>query len=128
MYDAIVIGARCSGAVTAMLLARHGHRVVLLERGVIPSDVHRGHFIHRHGPKRLSDWGLLERVVSTNCPPLTTHLTDFGDFPLIGRDIWIGDLAWGYAPRRRQLDHVLVEAAIEAGADFRPNFLVENCL
>lgn len=87
MYDTIVIGARCAGAVTAMLLARHGHRVLLLDRGVIPSDVHRGHFIHRHGPKRLADWGLLDRIVGTNCPPITTHLTDFGDFPLIGRDI-----------------------------------------
>jgi flavin-dependent dehydrogenase len=128
MYDAIVIGARCAGAVTAMLLARHGHRVLLLDRGVIPSDVHRGHFIHRHGPRRLADWGLLERIVGTNCPPLTTHLTDFGDFPLIGRDIQMGNMAWGYAPRRRQLDQVLVEAAIEAGAEFRPNFLVEDCL
>ena len=42
MYDAIVIGARCAGAATAMLLARQGHRVLLLDRGVIPSDVHRG--------------------------------------------------------------------------------------
>ena len=128
MYEAIVIGARCAGAVTAMLLARHGHRVLLLERGVIPSDVHRGHFIHRHGPKRLADWGLLEKVVGTNCPPLTNHLTDFGDFPLIGRDIRVGNVAWGYGPRRRQLDQVLVEAAIEAGVEFRPNFLVESCL
>src|SRR5499427_9888957 len=127
MYDAIVIGARCAGAVTAMLLARHGHRVLLLDRGVIPSDVRRGHFIHRHGPKRLADWGLLEKVVATNCPPLTTHLTDFGDFPLIGRDIRMGNVAWGYAPRRRQLDQVLVEAAIEAGAEFRPNCLVADC-
>ena len=128
MYDAIVIGARCAGAVTAMLLARQGHRVLLLERGAIPSDVHSGHFIHRHGPKRLADWGLWERIVGTNCPPLTTHLTDFGDFPLIGRDILVGNVAWGIAPRRRQLDQVLVEAAIEAGAEFRSNFLVENCL
>jgi len=128
MHDAIVIGARCAGAATAMLLARHGHRVLLLDRGVIPSDVHQGHFIHRQGPKRLADWGLLDRVVATNCPPLTTHLTDFGDFPLTGRDIRVGNVAWGYAPRRRQLDQVLVEAAIEAGVEFRPNFLVENCL
>jgi flavin-dependent dehydrogenase len=102
--------------------------VLLLERGVIPSDVHRGHFIHRHGPKRLADWGLLEKIVGTNCPALTTHLTDFGDFPLIGRDIRVGNVAWGYAPRRRQLDQVLAEAAIEAGVEFRPSFLVEDCL
>jgi flavin-dependent dehydrogenase len=126
MYDAIVIGARCAGAVTAMLLALHGHRVLLLERGVIPSDIHQGHFIHRHGPKRLEEWGLLEKVVGTNCPPITTHLTDFGDFPLIGRDIRIGNVAWGYGPRRRQLDEVLVDAAIEAGVEFRPHFNVES--
>jgi flavin-dependent dehydrogenase len=128
MYDAIVIGARCAGAVTAMLLALHGHRVLLLDRGDFPSDVPQGHFIHRHGPKRLADWGLLEKVVGTNCPPLTTHLSDFGDFPLIGRDIRMGSVAWAYAPRRRQLDQVLVEAAIEAGVEFRSNFLVESCL
>jgi len=127
VYDAIVIGARCAGGATAMLLARRGHRVLLLDRGDFPSDVPQGHFIHRHGPKRLADWGLLERIVGTNCPPLTTHLTDFGDFPLIGRDIRMGDVAWGYAPRRRQLDQVLVEAAVEAGVEFRSNFLVENC-
>lgn len=126
MYDAIVIGARCAGAITAMLLALHGHRVLLLERGVIPSDVHQGHFIHRHGPKRLAQWGLLQRVVGTNCPPITRHLTDFGDFPLVARDIRIANVAWGYGPRRRQLDRVLVEAAIEAGAEFRPQFTVDS--
>src|SRR5262249_58582596 len=47
---------------------------------------------------------------------------------LTGRDMRVGDVAWGYAPRRCQLDHVLVEAAIEAGVEFRPNFLVESCL
>ena len=128
MYDAIVIGARCAGAATAMLLARNGHRVLLLDRAAFPSDVHQGHFIHRHGPKRLADWGLLEKIVATNCPPIATHLTDFGDFPLIGRGVRTGNVAWGYGPRRRHLDRVLVEAAIEAGAEFRPNFLVENLL
>jgi flavin-dependent dehydrogenase len=128
VYDAIVIGARCAGAVTAMLLARRGHRVLLLDLGDFPSDVPQGHFIHRHGPKRLADWGLLERVVGTNCPALTTHLSDFGDFPLIGRDIRMGNMAWGYAPRRRPLDQGLVEAAVEAGAEFRSNFLMESCL
>jgi choline dehydrogenase-like flavoprotein len=102
MFDVIMIGARCAGAVTAMLLARRGHRVLLLERGVIPSDVHRGHFIHKHGPKGLAEWGLLDRIVATNCPPITTHLRDSGDFQLIGRDIRLGIVAWGYGPRRQR--------------------------
>ena len=54
MYDAIVIGARCSGATTAMLLARQGHRVLLVDRATFPSDIPHGHLIHRGGPKRLA--------------------------------------------------------------------------
>jgi 2-polyprenyl-6-methoxyphenol hydroxylase-like FAD-dependent oxidoreductase len=111
-----------------MLLARQGHKVLLVERSLIPSDVHQGHFIRKQGPRLLAEWGLLERVVATNCPPITTHLTDFGDFPLIGTDIRVGNVAWGYGPRRRQLDQVLVEAAIEAGTELRPNFIVERLL
>ena len=38
MHDVIVIGARCAGATTAMLLARKGHRVVLMDRGRIVAD------------------------------------------------------------------------------------------
>ena len=119
MYDAIVIGARCAGAATAMLLARNGHRVLLLDRAAFPSDVHQGHFIHRHGPKRLADWGLLEKVVATNCPAITTHLPGFGDCRLVG-SIRVGNLAWAYGPRRRQLDQVVVQAAIDVGARFDP--------
>ena len=62
MYDAIVIGARCGGAATAMLLARKGHRVLLVDRATFPSDIPHGHLIHRAGPTRLASWGLLDRV------------------------------------------------------------------
>jgi flavin-dependent dehydrogenase len=31
-YDAIVVGARCAGSPTAMLLARMGHRVLVVDR------------------------------------------------------------------------------------------------
>jgi flavin-dependent dehydrogenase len=48
-YDAIVVGARCAGATTAMLLARAGLDVLLVDRAELPSDLPHGHFIHRHG-------------------------------------------------------------------------------
>ncbi len=38
MYDAIIVGARCAGSPTAMLLARRGYRVQLLDRDAFPSD------------------------------------------------------------------------------------------
>jgi glycine/D-amino acid oxidase-like deaminating enzyme len=50
MYDAIVVGARCAGAPTAMLLARKGHKVLLVDRATFPSNIPHGHFIQHSGP------------------------------------------------------------------------------
>src|SRR4051812_42197892 len=119
MYDAIVVGARCAGAPTAMLLARRGHRGLLVDRATFPSEIPHGHFIHRHGRRYLRDWGLLDRPAAGGCPPATTLIADYGDFPLAGRDLWADGLPLGYGPRRAALDHALVEAAVAAGAELR---------
>ena len=66
MYDAIVIGARCAGSPTAMLLARRGYKVLLLDRDGFPSDVMSTHFIQQAGTARLHRWGLLDQVRNTN--------------------------------------------------------------
>ena len=126
MYDAIVVGARCAGAPTAMLLARKGHKVLLADRATFPSTIPHGHFIHRSGPRCLHRWGLLDRVVATGCPPVTTFSRDAGDFPLVGVDLIVDGVALGYGPRRAALDQVLVQAAVEAGAELREGFAVED--
>ena len=126
MYDAIVVGARCAGGSTAMLLARKGYKVLLVDRATFPSDVPRGHFIHRHGPRHLQRWGLLDRVVATGCPAVETMTTDFGDGPLTGRNLVVNGVALGYGPRRLALDKLLVDAAVEAGAEVRERFVVEE--
>jgi flavin-dependent dehydrogenase len=128
MYDAIVIGARAAGAPTAMLLARLGWKVLLADRARFPSDIPHGHFIHRYGPGLLQQWGLLDQVVASGCPPVTAMTSDFGDFPLTGRDLVVGGVALGYAPRRLVLDQLLVEAARAAGADVREGFAVTDFL
>jgi 2-polyprenyl-6-methoxyphenol hydroxylase-like FAD-dependent oxidoreductase len=114
MHDVIVSGARCAGAPTAMLLARKGYKVLLVDRATFPSDIPHGHFIHRHGPRRLAHWGLLDRIAASNCPPVTSCVMDLGDFPLIGTGISMDGVALGYGPRRSVLDTLLVDAAVEA--------------
>ena len=126
MYDAIVIGARCAGATTAMLLARAGADVLLVDRARFPSEIPHGHFIHRHGPGRLARWGLLERVLDTGCPRVTSITMDLGDFPLAGHDLGRDDVPVGLGPRRSALDKVLVDAAAEAGAELREGFAVDD--
>jgi flavin-dependent dehydrogenase len=126
MYDAIIVGARCAGASTALLLARKGHKVLLVDRAPFPSDIPHGHLIHRHGPKRLKEWGLLDRIAATGCPAITEFSTDYGGVTLTGRDLALDGVAVAYAPRRVAIDRELVNAAIDAGAEFRPGFMVEE--
>jgi 2-polyprenyl-6-methoxyphenol hydroxylase-like FAD-dependent oxidoreductase len=102
-----------------MLLARKGHSVLLVDRATFPSDIPHGHFIHMHGPRRLADWGMLDRVLATGCPPITSFTTYMDDFPLTGNDLEVDGVPLGLGPRRSAVDQVLVEAAVEAGAEFR---------
>lgn len=125
MYDAIIVGARCAGSSLAMLLARRGARVLVVDRATFPSNIPHGHFIHRHGPKRLQRWGLLDKVVAAS-QPVRSMLTDFGDFPLVAHDLEVDGVAWGYGPRRAALDTILVDAAADSGAEVRQAFNVDE--
>jgi 2-polyprenyl-6-methoxyphenol hydroxylase-like FAD-dependent oxidoreductase len=125
MYDAIVVGARCAGAPLAMLLARGGAKVLLVDRATFPSDIPHGHFIHRHGPRRLRQWGVLD-AVAMRTPAITSAIVDLGDFPLLIRDLVEDGLPWAYAPRRATLDHSLVQAAVVSGAEVRERFNVDE--
>src|SRR5262245_35343833 len=84
MFDAIIVGARCAGSPTAMLLARKGYRVLLVDRSTFPSDIMSTHYIHQPGVARLKRWGLLDRLIATNCPPITMGRFDFGPVVLEG--------------------------------------------
>ncbi len=123
MHDVIVVGARCAGSPLAMLLARHGMRVLLVDRASFPADIPHGHFIHRRGPRRLREWGLLGKVAART-PAITDMLMEAGDFPLVARNLVEDDMAWGYGPRRTTLDKILIDAAGESGADVRQAFNV----
>jgi 2-polyprenyl-6-methoxyphenol hydroxylase-like FAD-dependent oxidoreductase len=128
MYDAIIVGARCGGAATAMLLARRGHKILLVDRAGFPSDIPQGHFVHRHGPRCLARWGLLERVVASHCPAVDSMVSDWGDRALRSSDLAVDGVAFGYGPRRRVLDSILIEAAAESGVEVRQRFPVEGYL
>ena len=128
MYDAIVVGARCAGSPTAMLLARRGYRVLLVDRASFPSDTLSTHYIHQPGGARLERWGLLERVAASNCPPIERQRIDFGPFALAGTPPPVDGVVPGYAPRRRVLDTILLEAAVAAGAELREQVAVEALL
>jgi 2-polyprenyl-6-methoxyphenol hydroxylase-like FAD-dependent oxidoreductase len=126
-YDAIVIGARCAGSPTAMLLARKGYSVLVVDRATFPSDTISTHLVHPPGLAALRRWGLLDQVVATGCPPIHTYAFDFGAFQLAGAP-GTPEEPVAYAPRRTVLDQILVDAAAESGAEVREGFTVDEVL
>lgn len=127
-YDAIVVGARCAGSPTAMLLARKGYRVLVVDRATFPSDTISTHLIHPPGVMALRRWGLLDRLVATGCPAIHTYAFDMGPFVISGTPGSDIDGRVAYAPRRTVLDRLLVDAAGEAGVEIREGFVVEAVL
>jgi flavin-dependent dehydrogenase len=126
--DVVVVGARCAGAATAMLLARRGYRVTVVERGRIPSDTLSTHGIARGGVVQLAKWGLLDRVLSSGAPAIRQVVFRAGDAeelrtvrPRDGVDHLV-------APRRYILDGILAEAAIMAGATIRTGLTATGLL
>jgi flavin-dependent dehydrogenase len=119
-HDAVVVGSRCAGAATAMLLARRGYDVALVDRSSFPSDTLSTHAISRAGVVQLNRWGLLPEVVDSGAPPVRSvsfHLPD--QEPVVRAIKESAGVDHLLAPRRFALDQVLRAAAIRAGASVR---------
>lgn len=129
MYDAIIVGARCAGSAIALLLARAGLRVLMLDRASFPSDMPMStHMLHARGVACLARWGLREQLIATGAPAVTRFDIDLGPFTLSGSPPPVDGEACGYGPRRLKLDELLVRAAQAAGAELREARSVQTLL
>jgi flavin-dependent dehydrogenase len=118
-HDVVVVGGRAAGGATALLLARMGHDVVVLEREVFPSDTLSTHAIARSGVVQLSRWGLLESVLASGAPAIREVTFHRGDESITRRVKAQAGVDLLVAPRRYVLDTIVSDAAQEAGADVR---------
>lgn len=128
-YDVVVVGARVAGASTALLLARGGARVALVERAAYGTDTVSTHALMRAGVHQLHRWGLLDEVVATGVPAIrrtTFHYSDSEPVEVAIRSS--AGVAALYAPRRHVLDRMLVDAAGAAGVDVRHEAVVTALL
>ncbi len=127
-FDVIVVGARVAGSPTAMLLARQGHRVLLLDRATFPSDVLSTHLLHVPAMALLRQWGLYDQVTATGAPPLDGFTMDFGPFAISGPPPAVDGAAHPFCVRRTVLDKILLDAAAAAGATVRESSTVLGLL
>lgn len=118
-YDAIVIGARCAGAATAMLLARAGARVLAVDHTTYGSDTMSTHALMRTGVLQLSRWGVLPAVMAEGTPAIHRTTFHYGQESISIAIKPEHQVQYLCAPRRTVLDRILVDAARLAGADVR---------
>lgn len=126
--DVVVVGARAAGAATAMLLARAGLDVVVVDRARHGSDTLSTHALMRGAVIQLHRWGLLDRIQAAGTPAVrrtTFHLAGGPTVVDIRPGHGIDAL---YAPRRTVLDPLLAYAASASGATVRFGFTVNGLL
>jgi flavin-dependent dehydrogenase len=118
-HDVVVVGARVAGAATAMLLARLGHDVVVVDQASFPSDTVSTHSIARSGVVQLRRWGLLDQVLDSGAPAIRQVTFNAAGESLTRTIKHKAGVDCVVAPRRYVLDTILASAAGRAGADVR---------
>jgi flavin-dependent dehydrogenase len=126
--DAVIVGARCAGAATALLLARAGARVLLVDKDAYGTDMLSTHALMRGAVLQLRRWGVLPAIVAAGTPPV--HSTTFS---YSRQDVTVAiEPRFGvealYAPRRRLLDRVLVDAAVASGVEVQYGVRIEDLI
>jgi flavin-dependent dehydrogenase len=125
-HDVVIVGGRVAGSATALLLARLGHDVVVVDRTSFPSDTLSTHSIARSGVVQLNRWGLLDAVLDSGAPAIRqVAFHAYGESVTrqlkqrAGVDLLV-------APRRYVLDTILATAAELAGATVRTGVTVSG--
>jgi geranylgeranyl reductase family protein len=114
-FDVLVVGAGPSGSAAAYWLATAGHRVLVVDKKRFPRDKTCGDGLTPRAVRQLHDMGLAD--------PLS-EFQRFDGLRSIGHGITL-ELAWpdhpdfppyGYVVRRSELDDMVAQRAVKAGA------------
>src|SRR5215468_8835742 len=125
-YDAVITGARCAGAATALLLARSGAKVLVVDRQAYGPDTMSTHALMRGAVLQLTRWGLIPEITAADTPAIRSTTFHYGGEAIrvaIKSEHGVECL---YAPRRTVLDRLLVDAARKAGGQVRHGVLLSE--
>jgi len=125
-YDALVVGARVAGATVAARLAEQGRKVLLVDRDLFPSDTISTHALAFNAVDSLRRLGVLDRIEAAGFRRIFRHRA------------WVEDICieapagppgtYSIAPRRVVLDQILLDRAVECGAELRLRTRVDGLL
>ena len=117
-FDVIVVGARCAGSPLAMLLARQGLKVAVVERAAFPKDTLSTHIFQAAAVNFLKRLGVFDKVRETGARTYNTVDLRQEEFRCVF-DVSQrpGDDGAFMSVRRFVLDPILLDAATNAGAE-----------
>ena len=132
-HDVIVVGAGPAGSVAAWALARRGIAVLVLDHAHFPREKVCGDYVEPRGLRVLARMDCLGEIDHTTPQPVSHSAVYVNGARRYGATIPFysqghGHHPPGYVVPRETLDHVLLEAAIRAGADVRQGVLATNVL
>lgn len=120
-HDVVIVGGGPAGSATAIGLARAGHRVRLLDRATFPREKACSEYMSPEAVRHLDALGILATLEAMQCSALEgTRVTAADGSRLLGRFARAGGAPFrdtGLAMPRRLLDHTLLQAAAQAGAE-----------
>jgi flavin-dependent dehydrogenase len=125
--EVIVVGGGPAGSVTALLLARAGHAVLLLDKARFPRHKACSEYINAGGVAVLDELGLLDDVVAAGAHRLTemrVHAPDGGRYAARFEQASAGRHALGLS--RYRLDALLLDAARNSGVTVMERAHVRN--
>ena len=113
-YDVIVVGAGPAGSATAMILAEQGRSVLLVEKDRFPR-YHVGESLTGTAGDFIARYGLVDEMAKLDFPSKP-------GVKVIGRDakneFFVPVLRPTWQVRRAEFDALLLQRAIQAGADY----------
>lgn len=125
-YDALIVGARVAGSSLAIRLAQHGRKVLMVDRDTFPSDTISTHGLNFTAVDSLRRLGVLERIEAAGFRRMYRHRAWLDDIMVESPAGPAG--SYTLAPRRVVLDQVLIERAVESGAEFIQRSRVDGLL
>lgn len=126
-FDVVIVGARCAGAPLAVMLARKGLSVCVVDKARFPSETPSTSAFQSNGIDVLRRIGVLDNVLAAD-PYTIEHATITSTNRTFGVVVDPAEYGRSLGMRRLTMDKILLDAAVEAGAEVRTGCPVDHVI